>query len=51
MAATDAAAASRWGSMVSLRGTDIAYVDFNTALGKLKTVPQRRYDEAAMLFG
>lgn len=51
MAATDAAAAERWGSMVSLRGTDIVYVDFKSALGRLKTVPQRRYDEAATLFG
>ena len=37
--------------MVSLRGTDIVHVPFEEALGKLKTVPQDRYDEAAVLFG
>jgi 6-phosphofructokinase 1 len=26
-------------------------VPFEEALGKLKTVPQERYDEAAILFG
>jgi 6-phosphofructokinase 1 len=51
MAATDAVADERWGEMVSLNGTDIAYVKFSSALGRLKTVPQRRYDEAVTLFG
>jgi ATP-dependent phosphofructokinase / diphosphate-dependent phosphofructokinase len=51
MAATDAVAGKRWGDMVSLNGTDIAYVGFSSALGKLKTVPQHRYDEAVTLFG
>ena len=37
--------------MVSLNGTDIDHVAFEAALGKLKTVPQHRYDEAAVLFG
>ncbi len=40
-----------WGSMVALRGTDIVSVPFEEALGKLKTVPQERYDEAKILFG
>jgi 6-phosphofructokinase 1 len=41
----------QWGHMVALRGTDIAYVDFVEALGDLKTVPDERYEAAAMLFG
>ncbi len=41
----------QWGQMVALRGTDIVTVPFDEALGKLKTVPDDRYDEAAVLFG
>jgi 6-phosphofructokinase 1 len=37
--------------MVAQRGTDIEHVGFQDALGRLKTVPQKRYDEAAVLFG
>ena len=51
MAASDIVLDNAWGKMVALRGTDIVTVDFSEALGKLKTVPQGRYDEAAMLFG
>jgi phosphofructokinase-like protein len=51
MAALDAAIAGHWGHMVGLRGTDIITVPFADALGKLKTVPQSRYDEARILFG
>lgn len=51
MAAVHSVAEGRWGTMVGLRGTEIAQVDFQEALGKLKVVPQRRYDEAAVLFG
>jgi 6-phosphofructokinase 1 len=40
-----------WGHMVALRGTDIVRVDFSEALGALKTVPEERYEAAAMLFG
>jgi ATP-dependent phosphofructokinase / diphosphate-dependent phosphofructokinase len=40
-----------WGRMVALRGTQIVHVPFEDALGRLKTVPQSRYDEAAVLFG
>ena len=43
--------AGHWGRMVALRGTDIVHVDFAEALKTLKTVPQDRYDEAAILFG
>ena len=51
MAAVDSAAAGRWGTMVSLRGTSIVNVGFDAALGRLKTVPEDRYREAAVLFG
>ena len=51
MAAIDAVVDGRWGTMVSLSGTEIAHVGFEAALGNLKTVPQHRYDEAAILFG
>jgi 6-phosphofructokinase 1 len=51
MAVSDIVQDSMWGQMVALRGTDIVTVGFEEALGKLKTVPQHRYDEAAMLFG
>lgn len=51
MAAVDSAAAGRWGTMVSLRGTSIVNVRFDAALARLKTVPEDRYREAAVLFG
>ena len=51
MAAVDSVIHARWGRMVSLRGTSITHVAFEDALGKLNTVPQSRYDEAAILFG
>ncbi len=51
MAAIDSVVEERWGTMVSLNGTDIVHVGFDAALGNLKTVPQYRYDEAAVLFG
>ncbi len=51
MAAVDAAQAGRWGSMVSLRGTDVEIVSIADATGGLNTVPDYRYDEAAVLFG
>lgn len=51
MAAISAVDDQRWGEMVALRGTEIVRVPFEAALGKLKTVPQSRYDEAALLFG
>ncbi len=51
MAALDLALAGKWGYMVALRGTDIVDVPFADALGKLKVVPQERYDEAKILFG
>lgn len=51
MAVLDLARAEAWGNMVALRGTDIVNVDFDEALGRLNTVPDARYDEAAVLFG
>ncbi|CAN5232185.1 ATP-dependent 6-phosphofructokinase [soil metagenome] len=51
MAAVDSVMHQRWGRMVSLRGTTITHVAFDDALGKLNSVPQDRYDEAAVLFG
>ncbi len=51
MAAVDSVMHGRWGRMVSLSGTTITHVAFEDALGKLNTVPQSRYDEAAILFG
>ncbi|MER3395079.1 MAG: 6-phosphofructokinase, partial [Microcella pacifica] len=51
MAAVNAVTNGDWGRMVALRSTEIVTVPFAEALGTLKTVPQSRYDEAAMLFG
>jgi len=51
MAAVQAVVDGQWGKMVALRGTDIVRVPFEDALGQLKTVPQHRWDEAAVLFG
>ncbi|RLP74737.1 ATP-dependent 6-phosphofructokinase [Mycetocola tolaasinivorans] len=51
MAAIDSAVAEQWGTMIALRGTELVHVPFQEALGGLKTVPQDRYDEAAILFG
>jgi 6-phosphofructokinase 1 len=51
MAAIDSVVGGRWGTMVALKGTEIEQVGFEQALGQLKTVPQNRYDEAAVLFG
>ena len=51
LAAIDSVVEERWGRMVALKGTDIVHVSFDEALGELKTVPQDRYDEAAIMFG
>lgn len=51
MAALHAAQDELWGQMVSLKGTEIEIVSLNEALGSLKTVPESRYEEAAVLFG
>lgn len=51
MSAIDAVRNEQWGSMVSLRGTDVVNVSIADATVGLNTVPQYRYDEAALLFG
>ncbi|GGB34898.1 ATP-dependent 6-phosphofructokinase [Flexivirga endophytica] len=51
MAAIDSVVDGQWGTMVSLRGTEIVHVELEDALGQLKVVPQHRYDEARILFG
>jgi ATP-dependent phosphofructokinase / diphosphate-dependent phosphofructokinase len=40
-----------WGSMVALRGTDIARVPIAEATSQLKLVPPERYGEAEVFFG
>ncbi|HXH34590.1 MAG TPA: 6-phosphofructokinase [Plantibacter sp.] len=51
MAAIDSVMAGDWGTMIALRGTELVNCRFEEALGKLKTVPVERYEEAAILFG
>lgn len=51
MAAVDLVHDEQWGSMLALRGTELRSVPFSAALDSLKTVPQERFDEAAVLFG
>src|SRR5215218_7659383 len=51
MHAVDAVYESAWGSMVTLRGTDIKTVSIAEAVGSLNRVPESRYDEAKILFG
>jgi len=51
MAAVDAVYEGAWGSMVTLRGTDIKTVSIAEAVGSLNRVPPSRYDEAKILFG
>ena len=41
----------KFGRMASLRGTEIIDIDLSEAVGKLKTVPKHRYDEARLFFG
>lgn len=51
MAVVDLVHDQEWGKMVALHGTDIDRVGFAEALKGLKSVPQRRWDEAKILFG
>jgi phosphofructokinase-like protein len=51
MAALRSVIEGHWGRMVALKGTDIVHVSFSEALGKLKTVPDDRYEEVRILFG
>lgn len=49
--AADMVDKGEFGKIASLRGTDIVTVDMKDALGNLKTVPKKRYDEARLFFG
>lgn len=51
LAAVDAVHHRAWGQMVATRGEEIVRVSLEEAVGRLKTVPQSRYDEATYLFG
>ena len=39
-----------FGKIAALKGTDIVSVPLERAIGKLKTVPKKRYDEAKLFF-
>ncbi len=49
--AVEAVHRSQWGSMVSLRGTEIEVVSIAEAIGGLNQVPAHRYNEARAFFG
>ncbi|MGH2980516.1 MAG: 6-phosphofructokinase [Solirubrobacterales bacterium] len=49
--AIDAANDGRWGTMTSLRGTEITLVDLSEATSELKLVPESLYREAEVFFG
>ena len=49
--AIDAVHNKAWGSMVSLRGTEIQTVSIAEATGGLNSVPAERYEEAKTFFG
>jgi 6-phosphofructokinase 1 len=51
LGAIDAVHEQDFGTMVALRGTDIIRVPLAEATEVLKTVPEERYAEAAVLFG
>ncbi|GAA0488473.1 6-phosphofructokinase [Microbacterium aurantiacum] len=51
VASTDAAERHQWGTMVSLKGTEIVSVSMAEATATPKLVPLARYEEAALLFG
>lgn len=49
--ATKAAIRGDFGKVVALKGNHIELINFEEAVGKLKTVPMRRYQTAQSLFG
>jgi phosphofructokinase-like protein len=51
LAAVDAVHDNAWGQMVATRADEIVRVSFEQSVGRLKTVPQSRYDDATYLFG
>ncbi|MBK0421611.1 ATP-dependent 6-phosphofructokinase [Leucobacter sp. CSA2] len=51
IAAADAALAGAWGTMAALQGNRIELIPLGDAVGRLKTVPHERYQEARLNFG
>jgi ATP-dependent phosphofructokinase / diphosphate-dependent phosphofructokinase len=51
LAAIDAAHDGAWGTMVALRGTDIARAQLSEAVAQLRTVPVEEYERYGVLFG
>jgi 6-phosphofructokinase 1 len=51
VAAVDAAAAARWGTMPALRGNRIQLVPLGDAVAELRTVPPEDYEVAETFFG
>jgi ATP-dependent phosphofructokinase / diphosphate-dependent phosphofructokinase len=51
VAAIDAAAQSRWGTMPALRGNRIELVPLGDAVAELRTVPPDEYEVAETFFG
>jgi 6-phosphofructokinase 1 len=51
LAAIDVVARGEHGRMVALRGAEVVDAALADAVGTLNTVPRRRYDEVAILFG
>lgn len=51
LAAVDLATSGQWDTMPALRGNEIVTASLLEAIGQLKTVPDERYDEIAILFG
>jgi len=49
--AAEMADRGEFGKIAALRGTEIVTIDMQEALGTLKTVPKKRYDEAKLFFG
>lgn len=51
MAGADAAHAGQWGTMAALKGDRVEMVPLDVAVGRLKTVPDARYEEVRLNFG
>ena len=51
IAASDAVAAERWGTLVGIHGNHVSPVPLEDAVGTLKVVPESRYREVCLNFG
>jgi 6-phosphofructokinase 1 len=51
VAAVDAAAEGRWGTMAALRGQHVELVRLEEAVAELRTVPPEEYEAASAFFG